>query len=85
MMSDQPSRVTPADISQLLSAARTLSAHAPLGEQIAYFERKAELLSRIAADMDTPEAHAVASEASDQLAALTAQLSRKVQGESTRP
>jgi hypothetical protein len=68
MTSDQPSRVTPADISQLLSAAHKLSLHAPLGEQIAYFERKAELLSRIAADMDTPEAHAAAAEASDQLA-----------------
>ena len=47
MMTNQPSRVTPAEISELLSTARTLSPDAPIGEQIAYFERKAELLSHI--------------------------------------
>ena len=79
MMTDQPSRVTPADISNLLTTARTLATDAPLGEQIAYFERKAQLLSRIAADLDSPEAHAVAAEAWDQLASLAAQLRPNVE------
>ena len=81
MMTDQPSRVTPTEISELLRSMAGLSRETPLGEQIAWHERKAALLSRIAADMDPPEAHAVAAEAWDQLADLAAQLRRKVEGE----
>jgi hypothetical protein len=38
-------------------------AGATLDEQIAYHERKARLLSAIAADLDTAEAHLVAADA----------------------
>jgi hypothetical protein len=60
-MTDQPARVTPAEISDLLDQARQMiSGGASLDEQIAYHERKALLLSRVAADLDTAEAHQVA-------------------------
>jgi len=62
-MNDQPARVTPGEISNLLDQARQLGPDAPLAEQLAYHERKASLLSRIAADLDTAEAHQVAAEA----------------------
>jgi hypothetical protein len=62
-MTDQPSRVTPAEISGLLDSARQLAAGASLDDQIAYHARKADLLSRIAADVGTPEAHTVAADA----------------------
>jgi hypothetical protein len=62
-MSDQPSRVTPAEISGLLDQCRQLTASATLDEQIAYHQRKASLLSRIAADLGTAEAHLVAADA----------------------
>ena len=59
-MTDQPARVTPAEISALLDHARQLAPDTPLDEQIAYHQRKASLLSRVAADLDTAEAHVVA-------------------------
>ena len=62
-MTDQPTRVTPAEISALLDQARGLTCESPLADQIAYHERKALLLSRIAATLDTPEAHRVADDA----------------------
>jgi hypothetical protein len=62
-MTDQPSRVTPAEISALLDQARGLTRASPLADQIAYHERKASLLSRIAAHLDTLEAHQVAANA----------------------
>lgn len=63
-MTDQPARVTPAEISELLDQATRLSRQGgSLDEQIAYHERKAHLLSRIAADLDTAEAHEVAAQA----------------------
>jgi hypothetical protein len=62
-MTDQPARVTPGEISALLDRARGLTRESPLAEQIAYHERKALLLSRIAATLDTPEAHQVAADA----------------------
>jgi hypothetical protein len=62
-MTDQPSRVTPAEISALLDQARELRPDSPLAEQITYHERKAHLLSRLAADLDTAEAHLVAADA----------------------
>ena len=64
IMTDQPSRVTPAEISALLDQGRRIIAQgASLDEQISYHERKAHLLSRIAASLDTAEAHAVAADA----------------------
>jgi len=64
IMTDQPSRVTPAEISALLDQARSLITDgASLDEQIRYHERKAYLLSRIAASLDTVEAHRVAADA----------------------
>jgi hypothetical protein len=63
-MTDQPARVTPAEIADLLNQARRLIAEdASLADQIAYHERKALLLSRIAAHLDTAEAHQVAADA----------------------
>lgn len=63
-MTDQPARVSPGEISALLDQARQLmAAGASLDEQIAYHERKASLLSRCAADLDTSEAHQVAADA----------------------
>jgi len=63
-MTDQPARVTPGEISALLDHARQLAAGgASLDEQIAYHERKANLLSRCAADLDTVEAHQAAADA----------------------
>ena len=59
-MTDQPSRVTPAEISDL---ARHLIPGADLTDLIAYHEHKARLLSRIAADLGTTEAHEVAADA----------------------
>jgi hypothetical protein len=53
-MTDQPRRVTPAEISELLDHARQLGPGASLADQIAYHERKASLLSRVAADLSTP-------------------------------
>jgi hypothetical protein len=64
IMTDQPSRVTPAEISALLDQARRIIAQgASLDEQISYHERKAHLLSRIAATLDTSEAHQVVADA----------------------
>jgi hypothetical protein len=49
IMTDQPARVTPGEISDLLDHARQLmSGGASLDEQIAYHQRKASLLSRCA-------------------------------------
>jgi hypothetical protein len=62
-MTGQPRRVTPADIAELLDTALAMRSGATLDEQLAYHERKAELLSAIAADLDTADAHLVAAEA----------------------
>ncbi len=69
-MTDQPSRVTPAEISELLDHARSLAPDATLDEQIGYHERKANLLSRIAADLATPDAYQASAEAWHYLATL---------------
>jgi hypothetical protein len=72
-MTDQPARVTPGEISDLLDHARQLmNGGASLDEQIAYHEHKAHLLSRCAADLDTAEAHLVAAEAWRYVRALAA-------------
>ena len=73
-MTGQPSRVTPAEISALLDTARNLSRDTPLSERLAFHERKARLLSRIAADLDTSEAYLAAAEAWQQCRDLAAQL-----------
>ena len=81
-MTDQPARVTPAEISALLDQARRVNAEgASLADQIAYHERKASLLSRIAATLDTPEAHQVAADAWHQ----AAMLARQRDGSEVRP
>jgi len=85
MNTDQPSRVTPGEISELLRVASLLPPNAPLAEQIAYFERKADLMSRIAADTGTADARTAAAEAWDQVAALAAQLRQKVQDDTQAP
>jgi hypothetical protein len=77
-MTVQPIRVTPADISELLDQAFSLPVGAPVAELIAYHERKAALLSRIAADLGTPEAHDIAADAWDYLRALTRTAGPKV-------
>lgn len=63
MMTGQPRRVTPADIRDLLDQALAMHGGATLDEQLAYHERKARLLSGVAADLGTAEAHLVAGEA----------------------
>jgi hypothetical protein len=71
-MTDQPRRVTPGEISELLDHARQLGPDTGLGGLIAYHERKASLLSRVAADLDTVEAHTVAADAWHYVSALAA-------------
>jgi hypothetical protein len=70
---DYESRVTPAEIRDLLDHALALDRGATLAEQIAYHERKASLLSRIAADLGTTQAHEVAALAWEYLATLVRQ------------
>ena len=62
-MPGEPRRVAPGEISALLDMARRLKPDSPFSERLAYFERKASILSRIAADLDTPEAHRCAADA----------------------
>ncbi len=69
-MADQPSRVTAAEIADLLDQCRQLAAGATLDEQIAYHVRKASLLSRIASDLGTPEAYEVSADAWEYLSRL---------------
>jgi hypothetical protein len=69
-MTGQPARVTPGEISALLEQARQLGPGASLDEQIAYHAQKADLLSRIAADLGTIEAHEVAADAWSYAASL---------------
>jgi hypothetical protein len=79
MMTDQPARVTPGEISALLDHARQLGPGASLDEQIVYHAHKADLLSRCAADLGTVEAHEVAADAWHYVAALA----RRRDGEQT--
>jgi hypothetical protein len=62
-MTGQPARVTPAEIADLLDQLRAITPDTPLQERIRFFERKAHLLSRIAAHLNTAEAHRVAADA----------------------
>ena len=78
-MTDQPARVTPGEISDLLDHARQLiSGGASPEEQIAYHQHKASLLSQVAADLDTAEAHLVAAEAWHQVRTLAARRDESV-------
>jgi hypothetical protein len=69
-MTEQPARVTPGEVSELLDQARQLGAGASLDEQIAYHVHKASLLSRCAVDLGTVEAHEVAADAWHYLSGL---------------
>jgi hypothetical protein len=62
-MPGEPRRVAPSEIGGLLDMARRLRPDSPFSERLAYFERKASIFSRIAADLDTAEAHTVAADA----------------------
>ena len=73
MMTDQPARVIPGEISALLDQLRGITPDTPLAGRIRFFERKADLLSRVAADLDTPEAHQVAADARHYAGMLTRQ------------
>jgi len=79
-MTDQPSRVTPAEISGLLDQARQLTPGADLTDLIAYHEQKALLLSRIAAELGTSEAHLVAADAWHHVRTLAARRDQPVPG-----
>jgi hypothetical protein len=74
---DQPSRVTPADIVSLLRDMAALGPDTPLAEQQPWHERKALLLSQIAMSLDTAEAHLAASDAWHQCG----QLARRIQSQ----
>jgi hypothetical protein len=63
MVTDQPARITPGEIAALLDQASGLTEASPLGERITFCERKAYLLSRLAAVFGTAEAHLVAADA----------------------
>lgn len=76
MMNPEPSRVTPAEVCELLALARRLPFDAPLDDQIDFHLRKALLLSRIAADLNTPEAYMASAEAWQQAARLCRQRDR---------
>jgi hypothetical protein len=83
-MTAEPRRVTPAEISALLDIARQLGHDAPLADQIAYHERKANVLSRIAADLGTAEAHTVAADAWHYVSTLCRRADAMTATEATR-
>jgi hypothetical protein len=72
MTATQPRQVSPAEIGELLTTGRVLPSSASLAEQTAFFEWRADLLSRIAAAFDTPESRATAAEAREQADAIAA-------------
>jgi hypothetical protein len=74
---NQPSRVSSADIVSLLSDMTALTPETPIREQLAWHERKARLLNQIAAALDTSEAYLAASEAWHQCG----QLARHIQSQ----
>jgi hypothetical protein len=84
-MTDQPARVTPGEISDLLDqATRLIRDGGSLADQISYQEKKAALLSRVAADLDTAEAHQVAAQAWHYAATLARRRGAAPQPEVTR-
>jgi hypothetical protein len=70
-MTDQPARITPAEISIVLDQASGLIDSSTLADQITFHERKAMLLSLLADRMNTPEAHRVAADAWHYVRTLT--------------
>ena len=80
MMTDQPARITPGEIATLLDQASGLTDASPLGERISFHERKAYLLSRLAARLDTTEAHQVAANAWHHVGKLARQRDRAEAG-----
>jgi hypothetical protein len=76
--SSQPRRVSPGEISALLDQLRQLATHSSpavsAAARLAFFERKADLLTRIAADLGTAEAREVAANARTYAAELRAVL-----------
>jgi hypothetical protein len=74
----QPRRVSPGEISDLLDQLRHLDSHtspaAAAAARLAFFDRKADLLTRIAADLGTDEAREVAAKARTYAAELRAVL-----------
>jgi hypothetical protein len=80
-MADQPARVTPGEISALLDQVRQLTPDCDPGERLAYFDRKADLLTRVAEDLGTIDAHEVAAGARAYAAALRSGLDPATLGE----
>ncbi len=72
--SGQPSRVAPGEIADLLDQLNRLdtctSPAAATAARLAFFDRKADLLTRIADEVGTEEARQVAAEARAQAAEL---------------
>lgn len=79
-MTDQPARVTPADITALLREMSALTPDTPLADQLAWHQRKARLLNQIAASLDTRTAYLAAAEAWHQCG----QLARKLYAQEDR-
>jgi hypothetical protein len=66
MTATRPGPVSPAETGELLTTASVLPSGSSLAEQTAFFEWRADLLSRIAAAFDTPEARGTAAGAREQ-------------------
>lgn len=77
-MTDQPARVSPGEIADLLDQLRRLPPGAPLADQLTWHQRKAALLSRIADALGDPEARQVAAGARAQAAALATRVRQEV-------
>ena len=65
-MTDQPTRITPAELSDLLDRLCPVSRSAPAARRLDYLDWKAGLLSKLAADLGTPEAYLVSAAAWEQ-------------------
>lgn len=82
LVSTEQSRVTAREVSEFVSESLALSRRGlstSRETRLAYQQRKAELLSRIAARLDTAQAHATAADAWRRLAELRAQASGETQ------
>jgi hypothetical protein len=79
MMTGQSARVTPAEVSEQIGQALALPHGESRAYRIAYQERRDQILARMAADLDTPDAHEVAAEAWDQLASVAVALRATVE------
>ena len=77
-MTDQPARVSPGEISGLLDQLRRLPPDAPLADRLAWHQRKAGLLTRIADHSGDPAAYEVAADAWGQVARLARQAGAEV-------